>query len=140
MTTRYFEDCTVGDELPIVEKLPTVDLAVQFFTREGEPTPTPERVPVPREGFEGFIVPGLLKMSWLQQYASDWAGPGSTFVTLRGAYRRPDTTGRPLTLTGRIVDKRTEGGRNLVDIEVATLTDEGPSVRGQVTLALPSRP
>lgn len=137
--TRYFEDCSVGDELPLVEKLPTAEISVEFFTREGEPPPPPERVPVPREGFEGFIVPGLLKMAWLQQYVSEWAGPGGTFVSIRAAYRRPDTTGRRLMLTGRIVDKRQEAGRNLCDIEVATVTNEGPSVRGQVTVALPAR-
>jgi hypothetical protein len=48
-------------------------------------------------------------------------------------------TGVPLVLTGRVVDKRDEGGRKLIDIEVATVTDEGPSVRGQVTIEMPSK-
>src|SRR5216684_283447 len=114
MSQRYFEDCSVGDELPEVEKLPTVELAVAFFTRESEPPPSPERVPVPREGFEGFLVPGLLKMAWLQQYVAAWAGPDAKFRTIRAAYRRPDTTGRPLVLTGRVVDKREDGEQKLV--------------------------
>jgi hypothetical protein len=139
MSQIYFEDCAIGDELPEVEKTATVDLAVGFFTRENEPPPTPERVPVPREGFEGFLVPGLLKMAWLQQYVARWAGPQATFRTVRGAYRRPDTTGQRLVLTGKIVDKREEAGQKLVDIEVQTISDEGPSVRGMVTVALPSK-
>jgi acyl dehydratase len=139
MSQQYFEDCSVGDELPEVEKMATVDLAVAFFTRELEPAPTPERVPVPREGFEGFLVPGLLKMAWLQQYVAAWAGPKATFRTVRGAYRRPDTTGQRLMLTGRIVDKREDAGHKLVEIEVATVSEEGPSVRGTVTVELPSK-
>jgi hypothetical protein len=129
----------VGEELPPVEKVPTEEMAANFFQRDGEPPPTPERVPVPRAGFEGFLVPGLLKMAWLQQYITDWAGPEARFKILRGAYRRPDVTGVPLVLTGRVVDKRDEGGRKLIDIEVATVTDEGPSVRGQVTIEMPSK-
>jgi acyl dehydratase len=139
VSQRYFEDLSVGDELPPEEKLPTAELAAAFFTREGEPPPTPERVPVPRAGFEGTLVPGLLKVAWLEQYVVRWAGPEATFRMIRVAYRRPDTTGQPLTLTGRIVDKREEGGRKLLDVEVATIAEEGPSVRGMVTVELPSR-
>jgi hypothetical protein len=137
---RYFEDVTVGEELPPVEKLPTEHLAVEFFRRAGEPPPTLERMPVAREGFEGVLVPGVLKVSWLTQFVSDWAGPGAELASIRVAYRRPDTTGQPLLLTGKVVDKAEVDGQKVVDIEVATVAAEGPSVRGTARLRLPGRP
>lgn len=139
MSQRYFEDINVGDELPPVEKLPTEELCVKFFTREGKPPPTPERIPVPREGFSGTIVPGMLKVSWLSKYVTDWAGPGSAFRTIRVSYKRPDTTGVPLTLAGRVVDKREEEAGNVVEVETVMLNDGQPSVMGSVQVLLPKR-
>ncbi len=139
MNQRYFEDVNVGDELPAVERMPSDEVAAAFFTREGEPTPTPERMPVASAGFAGHIVPGLLKVAWLQQFVTDWAGPGATFRTIRVAYKRPDPTNQGLVLTGTVVDKRQEDGQNVVEVEVATIAPDGPSVRGSVQVALPSK-
>jgi len=139
MSQRYFEDVSVGDELEPVEKIPTDEVATQFFAREGEPASTPERLPVSREGFSGVLVPGLLKVSWLTQYVSDWAGPAGRVRTVRVAYRRPDATNAPLVLTGNVVAKREEDGRHVVEIEVATMAEDGPSVRGAAQVELPAR-
>ncbi|MCC7363009.1 MAG: hypothetical protein IT303_01455 [Dehalococcoidia bacterium] len=139
MSTRYFEDVNVGDELPGVERMPSEEVATAFFTREGEPPPTPERIPVASAGFSGIIVPGLLKVAWLQQFVTDWAGPEATFRTIRVAYKRPDPAGVGLVLTGTVVDKRQEDGQNVVEVEVATVAPDGPSVRGSVQVSLPSR-
>ena len=84
---RYFEDVAIGDELSAVDKLPSVELTTGFYTREGEPPPVSERIPVAREGFSGDIVPGLLKVAWLSQFVSDWAGPAGTFRAIRVSYK-----------------------------------------------------
>jgi len=139
MSQRYFEDITVGEELPPAERLPTEEVTTGFYTREGEPPPTPERVPVASAGFSGIIVPGLLKVAWLSQYVTDWAGPAAEFRTIRVSYRRPDPAGQPLMLTGTVVDKREEAGRRIVEVEVATIAAEGPSVRGMVQVEVPAR-
>ena len=138
-TQRYFEDVNIGDELEPVEKMPTEELCVDFFTRPGKPKPKPERIPSASAGYGDVLVPGLLKMAWLSQYVSQWAGPEGRFRTVRASYRRPDATGSPLTLTGTVVDKRQVDGRNIVEIEVMTVAAEGPSVRGTAQVELPSR-
>lgn len=140
MSQRYFDDITIGEELPAVEKVPTEELTTAFFVREGEPAPVPERIPVAREGFSGTIVPGLLKVAWLSQFVTEWAGPDATFRTIRVSYRRPDAVGAPLMLTGTVVDKRSEGGREIVEVEVATIAAGGPSVQGSVQVELPRKP
>lgn len=139
MNQRYFEDVSVGDELEPIEKMPTEDLCVDFFTRPGKPKPKPERIPSASEGYDAVLVPGLLKVAWLSQFVRQWAGPAGKFRTVRVAYRRPDTTGAPLMITGTVVDKRQEDGRNIVEIELMTVAATGPSVRGTAQVELPGR-
>ena len=81
----------------------------------------------------------MLKIAWMTQYVNEWAGPESRLGSIRVAYRRPDVADRPLVLAGRVVDKRQEGGKNVVELEVVTLAEGQPSVRGNVQVELPSR-
>lgn len=142
MNQRYFEDVRVDEMLPEVEKLPTEDLAVDFFGRDNPTNPAFSDAEAGRRmGVGGALVPGNLKLSWLVQFLSEWAGPDGQVVGLRAAFRRPDVAGRPLTLTGRVVDlRRDDDGRNLVELEVVTLAQGEPSVRANAQVALPSRP
>lgn len=140
MNQRYFEDVQVDDELPPVERLPTEELAIAFFGPDSPTNPAFSDAEAGRRiGVGGALVPGNLKLSWLLQFVSDWAGTEGQVLSLRAVFRRPDVAGRPLTLAGRVVDKRTEDGRALVELEVVTLADGEPSVRGSVQVQLPSR-
>jgi hypothetical protein len=140
MSQRYFEDVTVDEELTPVEKMPTVELAGGFTSgRMGGDNRFTNVDEGKRIGLQGAIVPGTLKIAWLEQFVSDWAGPAAFVTNLRVAFRRPDTAGKPLTLSGRVVDKRSEGGNSLVELEVVTLADGQPSVRANVQVRLPSR-
>lgn len=140
MAQLYFEDVNVDDEIEPVEKTPTEDMAIDFFGRDNPSNPAFSDAEAGRRmGLEGAMVPGALKMAWLSQYVSDWAGTEGMLRSLRVALRRPDIQGRPLTLVGRVVDKREEDGRKIVELEVATLAEGQPSVRGNVTVELPSK-
>lgn len=140
MKAKFFEDIVVGEELEPVERLPTEELAIEFFGRDNPTNPAFRDAEIGRrQGFGGALVPGLLKLAWITQYVSAWAGTNARLRTVRAAYRRPDIAGRPLTIVGRVVDKRLEDGVGLVDVEVATLANEQPSVHASVRLELPSR-
>ena len=120
--------------------IPTEDKAIDFFGRDNPTNPAFADAEIgKKQGFGGALVPGLLKIAWLTQYASDWAGPEGTVKSVRVAFRRPDIAGNPLTLAGRVVDKRQENGENVVELELVTLADGQPSVRGNVQLTLPSK-
>ncbi len=141
MSQRYFEDIAPDEELEPLERLPTEDQAVEFFGRDNPTNPAFGDAEAGRRmGFGGALVPGLLKLSWIANYVGAWAGPGANLRSVRVAFRRPDIAGKPLTLAGRVVDKRREDGRNVVELEVVTLADGQPSVRGNVQVELPSRP
>jgi acyl dehydratase len=140
MTQRYFEDVNVDDELEPLERTPTTDMAIDFFGRDNPTNPAfADAEAGKRMGVGGALVPGLLKLSWITQYVSDWAGPEALVANLRVAYRRPDVADRPLVLSGRIVDKRKDGDVNIVELEVVTLANGEPSTRGNVQVNLPSR-
>jgi hypothetical protein len=138
--SRYFEDVNVGDELDPVEHLPTEDMAIDFFGRDNPTNPAFGDAEVGRkQGFGGALVPGVLKLSWITQFANNWAGPGGAVLNARAAFRRPDVAGRALVVAGRVVDKRVEDGKHVVELEVATLANGEPSIRASVQVALPSR-
>jgi len=141
MSQRYFEDVHVDDELPPVERLPTEDLAIDFFGRDNPTNPAFSDAEAGRRmGVGGALVPGNLKLAWLVQFVSDWAGAEGQVLNLRAVFRRPDIAQRPLTLAGRVVDTRDEDGRPIVELEVVTLADGEPSVRGNMQVQLPRRP
>jgi hypothetical protein len=140
MSQRYFEEVKVDDELEPIEKLPTEDGAIEFFGRGNPMNPAFADAEAGRRmGIAGALVPGVMKMAWLTQYVSDWAGTEGVLRNLRVAFRRPDVAGKPLVLAGRVVDKRQEDGKNVVELEVATLAEGEPSVRGNAQVELPSR-
>jgi acyl dehydratase len=140
LSARYFEDVNVNDELEPAEKTPTADMAIDFFGRDNPMNPAfADAEAGKRMGVGGALVPGLLKIAWMTQFVSNWAGPDSFVRNLRVAYRRPDVADRPLVLAGRVVDKRQEDGKNIVELEVVTLAEGQPSVRGNVQVELPSR-
>ncbi len=140
MSQLYYEDVNVGDETEPLERVPTTDMAIDFFGRGNPTNPAFADAEAGRRmGIGGALVPGALKMSWMTQYVSDWAGPEAQIASIRVAFRRPDVAGRPLILMGRVVDKRQDGGKNIVELEVVTVAEGQPSVRGNVAVELPAR-
>ena len=140
MSQRYFEDVQVDDEIPPAEKMPTEDLAIEFFGRDNPTNPAFSDAEAGRRmGVGGALVPGNLKLAWLTQFVSEWAGTEGHVLSLRAVFRRPDVAHRPLTLAGRVVDKREQDGQKVVELEVVTLAEGEPSVRGSVQVRLPSR-
>lgn len=140
MSERYYEDVNVGDELEPLERIPTTDMAIDFFGRDNPTNPAfADAEAGKRLGVGGALVPGLLKLAWITQYVSDWAGTGGFVRSVRAAYRRPDVADRPLVLAGRVVEKRVEEDAHLVELEVVTLAEGQPSTRANVQVALPSK-
>src|SRR5262249_12920048 len=130
------------EELPVAERVPTAEYVLDFLGgRENVANPAfADAEAAQRMGIGGVLVPGPVKLAWLMQWVSDWAGTDGSVTSVRAAFRRPDIAGRPVLLTGHVVDKREEDGRGIVDLEVATIAEGQPSVRGTVQVVLSSRP
>ena len=60
MSELYYEDITVDDELPPLERTPTEDQAIEFFGRDNPTNPAFGDAEAGRRmGFGGALVPGL---------------------------------------------------------------------------------
>ena len=150
MTQRYFEDVNVNDEIEPVDWTPTTDMAAGFTAGGFGGPPAPGAGPGGNRftdeaggraiGVKGALVPGNMKMAVLAKFVSDWAGTTSQLSNVRVAFRRPDVAGTPLTLSGRVVDKRTEDGKSIVELEVVSLADGQPSVRANIQVLMSPRP
>jgi acyl dehydratase len=84
-----------------------------------------------RQGMPGTIVPGPLKLGLMYQAVAEWLDGRGFIRQVRAAHRRPDLTGRPITIRGRVARVYEEAGAARADIELIVENEEGqPSVRG----------
>jgi acyl dehydratase len=89
------------------------------------------------QGMPGTLVPGPLKLGLLCRAVEDWLDGRGWVCHVRAAHRRPDITGRPITITGRVVRTFEHQGRERADLELAVVNEDGAvSVRGFATVEL----
>lgn len=89
------------------------------------------------QGMPGTLVPGPLKLGFLHAAVERWLNGAGRVCHVRAAYRRPDLTGRPLTITGSVASVYTENGLTRAGLDLAVVNAEGqPSVRGFAVVEL----
>ena len=137
----FFEDVEVGSVLPSLAKVPTT---VQLF-RYSSVTWNAHRIHYEREyalreGHADVLVQAHLHGAFLLQMIGDWIGPRGRLVSFGWSNRGRAIPGDTLTCTGRVIAKRVEVDRHLVDLEVAETNQRGEvCAPGKATVALSSR-
>ncbi len=137
----FFEDVNVGTELPALAKVPTT---VQLF-RYSAVTWNAHRIHYEREyalseGHPDVLVQAHLHGAFLLQMIMSWMGPRARIVSFGWSNRGRAVPGDTLTCTGRVTAKHIEGGRRLVDLELAETNQRGEvCAPGKATVTLPSR-
>ena len=121
-----------GDELPALEVEPTLGMVIRYCALHWAfPAFFYDAEAARAAGMPGTIVPGPLKAGLLYRALDEWVGDAGFVRMVRAAHRRPDPTGRPLVITGRVARKYEEAGASRADLELVILNEEGqPSVRG----------
>jgi hypothetical protein len=151
--TRYWEDVTIGEEMPVMEKgLLTMMEIIRFSVlapsvpRRIEQRRTRLEIGFSREkqqqraGLEGASDYGPQRVCWLGQYATDWMGDDGTLKKLSVKIRHPNLIGDINTVRGKVTDKRVENGVNLVTCEMGVANQSGlVTAPGTAVIALPSR-
>jgi acyl dehydratase len=91
-------------------------------------------------GFPGPIGMGNLMFAYLHNMLRDWAGDEATIVSVSCTFRAPNLQDMTVEARGRVVGIRAGGdGRTLVDLEVAVVDHDDPSIviaPGQAVVAL----
>ena len=138
----YFDDITVGDELPTLVKGPIQQIQLtRYAGASGDFNPIHQDDEFARAaGMGGVFAHGMLSMGFVGQLVTDWAGPAAVrklSVRFAGLVRLKDT----ITCRGRVLDKSSKNDTHLVDLEVWAENQKAEKVvTGHATVVLPARP
>jgi len=137
----YFEDVTVGDELPALVKGPIQQIQLtRYAGASGDFNPIHQDPEFAQAaGMGGVFAHGMLSMGFVAQAVTDWAGAGTVRkigVRFAALVRLKDT----VTCRGRVVATAQKNGANVVELEIWADNQKGDKVViGKASVALPTR-
>ena len=137
----YFEDINVDDEMPVLVKEPVTKVQlVRYAGASGDFNPLHTDDDVGRSmGFDGVVAHGLLLMAVAGQAVTAWI-PRMYLTKYRVRFAAATRPGDVVTVTGRVTEKWSENGRNMIRCEVfARGQEEDVKVSGMFEAALPSK-
>lgn len=141
---RYFEDVREGEALPPLVKRPALLNVVKWSGATWTFVPIFYDRDLARaraQGLPDSLIPGPMKLAFLNLLLQRWGGPGAGIRAVRAAYRRPDTPNQPIACHGVVTAKRATETGGEVDVELWIENSRGErTVSGAATLALPARP
>jgi len=137
----HFEDVEVGQEIPSITLTPSTQQLVHWAAASGDFYQIHYDTEFAKStGLQGIIVHGALKHALLGRMLWEWVRYGGKIKRYGVSYRGMDVPGQAMTLKGTVTGKRTEGGENLVDLEIWTENPQGQKTTpGTATVVLPSR-
>jgi acyl dehydratase len=86
------------------------------------------------------IIMGNLKLAYIANAITDWAGDDGWLQKIAIEYRKMDTVNTTITAKGKVTRTYREGGRHLVDLDVWVENEQGEvTTPGRATVVLPAR-
>jgi acyl dehydratase len=138
----YFEDVKVGDEIPSFVK------QTDFMHWNRYAAVNDEFVYIHMDdeagknggNAAGAFGMGNLRWAYLQNMLRDWAGDEAELKEMSAQWRAINQKHDILTTTGKVTEKKTENGENLVRLEINVVNQDGKGTApGYAVIALPSR-
>jgi hypothetical protein len=141
MPQVYFEDVSVGDEIPSLRKNCSTQQLVQWAAASGDFYQIHyDKDFAQRTGLKGLIVHGALKNAFLGQLLRDWAGEQGQVRRFGCAYRGMDEPDQDILCRGVITKKYEDGGTHVVELDIWTEKPDGKKTSpGTGIVALPAR-
>lgn len=126
-----------GDPLPTARRTPTTFQLMKFLGAAWMWVPQFYDAAVAQQvGLEGPIIPGPLKLAYLEQYLAKWLDGAGAVRRIQVSHRRPDYHNIELTLGGAVTRKYEQDGDRLLDVELWIDNPQGErSLRGGATIA-----
>lgn len=141
MTQLFYDDVEPGDELPPL--IVAVDETQMFFfsaaTYNGHRIHYDKQWARDVEGYDDVLVQGPLQAALLARAITDWIGGRGRLVEYSVQNRGVAFPGQPLTFGGTVTAMRLDGGRGLVDLEIAGRRDAEVLMPGTAIVELPRR-
>ncbi len=137
MTPRSYDSIAEGDALPPVKRTPTHFGMLKFIGASWQWSPQFfDPAAALSMGFERPIVPGTVKLAFVEQFVRRWLGGAGTIRRIQVSHRRPDLHDAEMTFGGTVTRKYQEDGVRFVDVELWIDNPQGErSVRGSSTVA-----
>jgi len=138
---RYWEEVSVGDELPELV-MPITVTRCSFMasaSRDFAPQHHNSWYAQNRSKTRDMFLGTHFNLGMMSRFMTDWGGPLSTVRRIRLAMRRSICAGEDMIMTGRVEAKYEGDGERRVDLVIAIDTERGTAYQAGGTLALPTR-
>ena len=136
----YFEDMTVGSEIPSLVKQPTTRQLVMWAGASGDYYQIHyDKDFAQGRGLPGVIVHGQLVYCFLGQLMTDWMGEQGSLRKLSCSYKGMNFPGEVLVCKGKVNKKYIEDAAHFVECSIWTENPAGEkTVSGTATVILPA--
>lgn len=137
----YFEDVTEGAEIPQLVQNCDSQRLVFWAAGSGDYYQIHyDKDFAQSTGLPECIVHGALKHALLGRLLDEWSGDAGRVRRVAVSYRGMDMIAKDVRCRGVVTGKRSEDGRNVVELEVWTEDPAGnKTTPGTATVELPSR-
>lgn len=137
----YFEDVTEGAEIPQLVQNCDSQRLVFWAAGSGDYYQIHyDKDFAQATGLPECIVHGALKHALLGRLLDEWSGDEGRVRRVAVSYRGMDMIAKDVKCRGVVTGKRSEGGRNVVELEVWTEDPAGnKTTPGTASVELPSR-
>lgn len=138
----YWEDVQEGQEIPpFSQKVGYMELN-RFAGANDELVPIHMDPDYAKDvaKLPDVIIMGNLKLAYIANAITDWAGDEGWITKVSVEYRKMDTVNSTITAKGKVTKKFQQDGKNLVELEVWVENEQGEvTTPASAVLALPSR-
>jgi acyl dehydratase len=138
----FFEDVKVGDEIPPFVKQTDFMHWNRYAAINDEFVYIHMDDEAGKNGgnAQGAFGMGNLRWAYLHNMFREWAGDEAELKEMSAQWRAINQKNDILTTYGKVIEKKTENGENLVRLEINVMNQDGKGTApGYAVIALPSR-
>ena len=134
-----WEPIQEGNELPELEKTPSITQLVKYAAGSGDFNPLHHDYAFPQAKQIGsIIVHGRFKYACLGELVSNWLGHNGRIRKIACQYRGMDYPDQTMRCRGRVTRKAEVDGERIVELQVWTENSEGKKTTpGSATIVFP---
>lgn len=139
MSNLTYESIAVGAELPSLELPPVTRTTLALFAgASGDHNPIHIDIDfAKRAGMPDVFAQGMLPMAYLGRLLSNWA-PQQAIRSFGVRFGAMTQLSDRLTCSGKVVEKREQGGERLARLEIRVADQKGEvKLQGEALVALP---